>query len=220
MRYCPSRPTMFSDTPDVFGKDDDPLSWVFWTSGWWGGGGGKGVDRTGICPVENASEDGKGGPRLLGNMARKHQNWHQWESKFENWKNWHQWESKFENWKKTVSFWVETQKIAESRTKKGDQKHLYCNRGAGNFDLCLLCPSWTKTSALWLLRLMAALIGFYSVKSWLRHKTLEMHSKCIRLRRFILHSEYGKMPAHDFLIGRNQPTVRPSQVKHPGHTVG
>ena len=50
--------------------------------------------------------------------------------------------------------------------------------------------------------------------------TLEMHSKCIRLRRFILHSEYGKMPAHDFLIGRNQPTVRPSQVKHPGHTVG
>ena len=101
-----------------------------------------------------------------------------------------------------------------------DQKHLYCTRGAGNFDLCLLCPNWTKTSALWLLRLMAASIGFYSVKSWLRHMTLEMHSKCIRLRRFILHSEYGKMPAHDFLIGRNQPTVRPSQVKHPGHTVG
>ena len=91
-----------------------------------------------------------------------------------------------------------------------DQKHLYCTRGAGNFDLCLLCPNWTKTSALWLLRLMAASIGFYSVKSWLRHMTLEMHSKWIRLRRFILHSEYGKMPAHDFLIGRNQPTVRPS----------
>ena len=90
-----------------------------------------------------------------------------------------------------------------------DQKHLYCTRGAGNFDLCLLCPNWTSTSALWLLRLMAASIGFYSVKSWLRHMTLEMHSKCIRLRRFILHSEYGKMPAHDFLIGRNQPTVRP-----------
>ena len=69
--------------------------------------------------------------------------------------------------------------------------------------------------ALWLLR-----FGFYRVKSWLRLRTLEMHSKCIRLRRFILHSEYGKMPAHDFLIGRNQPTVRPIQVKHPIHTVG
>ena len=109
--------------------------------------------------------------------------------------------------KMKISLWVETQKIqeihiwiAESRTKK-DQKHLNCTRGAGNFDLCLLCPNWTSTSALWLLRLMAASIGFYSVKSWLRHMTLEMHSKCIRLRRFILHSEYGKMPAHDFLIG-------------------
>ena len=50
--------------------------------------------------------------------------------------------------------------------------------------------------------------------------TLEMHSKCIRLQSFNLHSEYGKMPAHNFLIGRNQPTVRPSQVNHPGHTVG
>ena len=125
MRYCPSRPTMFSDTPDVFGKDDDPLSWVFWTftTGWWGGGGGKGVDRTGICPVENASEDGKGGPGLLGNMARKHQNWHQWVSKIE-------------NWKKKVSLWVETQKvqeihiwIAERRTKKGPnalELHPWC----------------------------------------------------------------------------------------------
>ena len=45
--------------------------------------------------------------------------------------------------------------------------------------------------------------------------TLEMHSECIQLRRFSLHSEYGKMPAHDFLIGRNQPTVRPSQVQRP-----
>ena len=25
-----------------------------------------------------------------------------------------------------------------------DQKHLYCTRGAGNFDLCLLCLNWTK----------------------------------------------------------------------------
>ena len=61
-----------------------------------------------------------------------------------------------------------------------DQKHLYCTRGAGNFDLCLLCPNWTKTSALWLLRLMAASIGFYSVKSWLRHNdawnALEVHT--------------------------------------------
>ena len=62
---------------------------------------------------------------------------------------------------------------------------------------------------------MSASIGFYIVKSWLRHMTLEMHSMCIRLRRFILHSEYGKMPAHNFLIGRNQPTVRPSEVKTP-----
>ena len=215
MRYCPSRPTMFSDTPDVFGKDDDPLSWVFWTftTGWWGGGGGKGVDRTVICPVENASEDGKGGPRLLGNMARKHQNWHQWESKIENWKRKYPYELKH---KRPKRFTFGLLRVGPKR----DQKHLYCTRGAGNFDLCLLCPNWTKTSALWLLRLMAASIGFYSVKSWLRHMTLEMHSKCIRLRRFILHSEYGKMPAHDFLIGRNQPTVRPSQVKHPGHTVG
>ena len=77
-----------------------------------------------------------------------------------------------------------------------------------------------ETSALWLLRLMAASIGFYYVKSWLRLMTLEMHSECIRLRKFILLSEYGKMPAHDFLIGRNQPTVWPSQVQHPWHTVG
>ena len=36
-------------------------------------------------------------------------------------------------------------------------KHLYCTRGAENFDLCLLCPNWTKLLpygffALWLLR--------------------------------------------------------------------
>ena len=49
----------------------------------------------------------------------------------------------------------------------------------------------------------------YGCFDWilLRLMTLEMHSECIRLRSFILHSEYGKMPAHDFLIGRNQPTV-------------
>ena len=41
--------------------------------------------------------------------------------------------------------------------------------------------------------------------------TLEMHSECIRLRRSILHSTYGKMPAHHFLIGRNQP------IQHPWH---
>ena len=28
------------------------------------------MDRTGVGPVEKASEDGKGGPRLLGNMAQ------------------------------------------------------------------------------------------------------------------------------------------------------
>ena len=63
---------MFSETPDVFGTDEEPLSWVFWTfvTEWQGGGGGKGVDRTGVGPVEKASEDGKGGPRLLGNMAQ------------------------------------------------------------------------------------------------------------------------------------------------------
>ena len=84
MRYCPSRPTMFSETADVFGNDDDPLTWVFWTcaTGWQEGGGGNGADRTEICPVEKASEDGKGGPRLLGNMARNHQNCQQRESKY------------------------------------------------------------------------------------------------------------------------------------------
>ena len=84
MRYCPSRPTMFSETADVFGNDDDPLTWVFWTcaTGWQEGVGGNGADRTEICPVEKASEDGKGGPRLLGNMARNHQNCQQRESKY------------------------------------------------------------------------------------------------------------------------------------------
>ena len=101
-----------------------------------------------------------------------------------------------------------------------DQKALVLHPWCWELRLMSAVSEMDETSALWLLRLMAALIGFYSVKSWLRHMTLEMHSKCIRLRRFILHSEYGKMPAHDFLIGRNQPTVRPSQVKHPGHTVG
>ena len=84
----------------------------------------------------------KGGPRLLGNMARKHQNWHQWESKFENWKI-EQWRYPYELKHKR---WLRV-------GPKRDQKHLNCTRGAGNFDLCLLCPNWTKTSALWLLRL-------------------------------------------------------------------
>jgi hypothetical protein len=63
-----------------------------------------------------------------------------------------------------VPLYVETQEIqeihlihiwiAESQTKK----HLYCTRGAENFDLCLLCPNWTKLLpygffAVWLLRL-------------------------------------------------------------------
>ena len=116
---------------------------------------------------------------------------------------------KLKNWTMKVSLWVETQKMAESRTKKGP-KALELHPWCWELRLMSALSELDETSALWLLRLMAASIGFYSVKSWLRHMTLEMHSKCIRLRRFILHSEYGKMPAHDFLIGRNQPTVRPS----------
>ena len=65
---------MFSETPDDFGND--PPAWVVWTfaTELEGGGGGGGVDRTGICPVEKASYDGKGGLRLLGDMARTSEN--------------------------------------------------------------------------------------------------------------------------------------------------
>ena len=70
MRYCPSRPTMFSETLDVFGTDDDPLTWVFWTcaTGWQEGGGSNGSDRTGICPVQK-----------LQKMAKvDHDSWETW----------------------------------------------------------------------------------------------------------------------------------------------
>ena len=73
---------------------------------------------------------------------------------------WHQWESKFENWK--IEQWRYPYELKHKRWlrvgPKRDQKHLNCTRGAGNFDLCLLCPNWTKLLpygffALWLLRL-------------------------------------------------------------------
>ena len=37
---------------------------------------------------------------------------------------------------------------------------------------------------------------------------------------FNLHSWYGKMPAHDFMLSRNRVTMQPTEVKHREHTVG
>ena len=62
-----------------------------------------------------------------------------------------------------------------------------------------------ETSALWLLRLLAASIGFYSVKSWLRHMTLEMHSKCIRASE--IHTPLGiRENARSWLFDWSKPT--------------
>ena len=126
---------MLRETPRFFGNDDDPLTWMFWTCAtrWQEGGGSNGADRAGICPVEK-----------LQKMAKvDHYSWETWlEINNKTVTN--------VNQRLKVPLYVETQKIqeihlihtwiAESRTKK----HLYCTRGAENFDLCLICPNWTK----------------------------------------------------------------------------
>ena len=71
---------MFSETPGAVGDDDDgdPLGAGFGTlvtRG--GGGGGKGAKRHGVGPATKAADEGKGGPRLLGDMAQKDQRWNQ-----------------------------------------------------------------------------------------------------------------------------------------------
>ena len=109
-------------------------------------GGSNGADRAGICPVEK-----------LQKMAKvDHDSRETWLEIIKTVTN--------VNQRLKVPLYVETQEIqeihlihiwiAESQTKK----HLYCTRGAENFDLCLLCPNWTKLLpygffALWLLRL-------------------------------------------------------------------
>ena len=80
-----------------------------------------------------------------------------------------------------------------------------------------------RTSALWLLRLMAASIWFYGVKSWLRHMTLEMHSDCIRLRGFSLH--WIRENARSWFSDWSKPTdgatkSGPTPMTHCGVMVG
>ena len=101
---------------------------------------------------------------------------------------------------------------------------------AENFDFCLLRPKRTKLLlygcfALWLLR-----FWFYNQhatwlgKIWTSSKwTLNIHPKCIRLRRhqpmFHLWVRAKITRSYPWLAVTNRRCDRPSQVKHPGHTV-
>ena len=87
-----------------------------------------------------------------------------------------------------------------------------------------------STSSKWTKLLPYGFFAIWLLQSWLYYIESGLRQKgrltCIRsahgfrdISQPMLTFEYGKMPAHRFLIGRNQPAVRPSQVKHPGQTV-